>query len=145
MNVRELMTENPVVGRPTMPLDEAQALLESLDVRHLPIIDEAGELVGMLSERDLRRGAPGPGLPSARARAAEARATLASAGPTVSERMSGAPLTVDPEDDLLDVLDLLVETRIGALPVVEADSRQLVGIVSYLDVLRGVRELFAGT
>lgn len=45
-------------------------------------------------------------------------------------------------DRVCDVIDLMIEHRIGAVPVVELDGSKLLGIVSYLDVLRGARELF---
>ncbi len=140
MSVRELMTDNPLVGRASMSLVEARELLDRLDIRHLPIVDDGGELVGILSERDLRRvpavsGLAGDGAP----------VDPAGAGLAVAEVMSGAPLTVGPDDDLLEALDLLVEGRVGALPVVEPGTNVLLGILSYVDVLRGVRELFAGT
>jgi acetoin utilization protein AcuB len=48
---------------------------------------------------------------------------------------------VDPETEVSEAIDLMIEHRIGALPVVEPDSTKLVGIVSYVDVLRAARDL----
>ena len=48
--------------------------------------------------------------------------------------MTTAPLTLSPEDDLREAVELLIEQKIGGIPVVEAED--IVGIVTYVDVLR---------
>jgi CBS domain-containing protein len=50
-------------------------------------------------------------------------------------------LSVDPEPDLGDVVDLMIESKVGAIPVVLPDTREIVGIASYVDVLRAVQDL----
>jgi CBS domain-containing protein len=50
---------------------------------------------------------------------------------------------VNPGDDLVEAIDLMIEHQIGAVPVVESGSTELVGIVSYVDALRAARELLA--
>ena len=47
---------------------------------------------------------------------------------------------VEPETDLSDVIELLLEHKIGAVPVIRPDTQAVVGIVSYIDVLRAVQE-----
>ena len=132
MNVSEIMTENPVVARPNTPIREALELLQTLDVRHLPVVSEGGDLVGMLSDRDL--AAVGQGAsPSDSAR------TIMLAEP-VSTVMTGAPVTVLPEEDVVQAIDLLLESKVGALPVVTEETGSLIGILSYVDVLRGLRD-----
>jgi acetoin utilization protein AcuB len=54
--------------------------------------------------------------------------------------MSSDVICVEPETELADVVELLLEHKIGALPVVRPDTRELIGIVSYIDVLRGLRD-----
>lgn len=51
---RDLMTESPATIGPAWTIRSAVRLLQTLDVRHLPVVNEQGELVGMLSDRDLR-------------------------------------------------------------------------------------------
>ena len=48
-------------------------------------------------------------------------------------------LCVTPEAELPEVIDVMVEWKVGAVPVVEQGSERLVGIVSYVDVLRAAR------
>jgi acetoin utilization protein AcuB len=54
--------------------------------------------------------------------------------------MSSDVIVVEPETELSDVVELLLEHKVGALPVVEPDTREVVGIVSYIDVLRELYE-----
>jgi acetoin utilization protein AcuB len=55
--------------------------------------------------------------------------------------MTSDVITVHPESDASEAIDLMIEHRVGALPVVEPDSTKLVGIVSYVDALRAARDL----
>lgn len=123
MVVQEIMSENPIAIEANQTVREAMNRLLSEDIRHLPVLDN-GLLVGMLSDRDVR---------------SIASATLSGevsdqlAAP-VSDLMTSDPITVDPEADVGEVIDLMIEHKVGALPVVAED--RLVGIVSYVDVLR---------
>jgi acetoin utilization protein AcuB len=49
-------------------------------------------------------------------------------------------ICVEPETALGDVVELLLEHKVGALPVVRPDTREVIGIVSYIDVLRALRD-----
>ena len=98
----------------------------------LPVVEEDA-LVGIISDRDLRD----LGV-EARDDGATVRRTLAQ---PASQVMSSGVVTVHPESDVAEAIDLMIEHRIGALPVVEPDSTKLLGIVSYVDVLRAARDL----
>ena len=127
---QDLMTEDPITVRTTSTIREAARLLQTLDIRHLPVVDEEGALVGMLSDRDLRGlsplvvGGDFEGSPDG----LDAR---------VSTVMSADVLSVETEDDLSAVVELMLENKVGAVPVVDGDGA-LVGIVSYMDVLREI-------
>ena len=124
MVVSEIMTPAPYTIEVTQTAREAMLQLAMADIRHLPVLDE-GMLVGMISDRDLR------GLAAQVLTEAELQDML---DVPVSEVMSSDVLTVAPEADVAEVIDLMLEHRVGALPVV-SDS-QLLGVVSYVDVLR---------
>jgi acetoin utilization protein AcuB len=62
-------------------------------------------------------------------------------GTPVVRIMSADVVAVDPETELGEIVDLLVDNRIGAVAVVRTGTRELVGIVSYIDVLKAVRDL----
>jgi CBS domain-containing protein len=115
-----VMSHRLIAVTPATSLDEAAALMEVNVVRHLPVVDLARRVVGILSDRDVRR--------MGGARAAEIE---------VAHAMTHDVLTVGREASLAEVAVRLAEHRIGAIPVVDADGL-LVGIVSYVDVLRGL-------
>jgi acetoin utilization protein AcuB len=62
-------------------------------------------------------------------------------GRPVVQLMSTDVIAAEPETDVGDLLTLLLEHKVGAIPVVTPDTRQLVGIVSYIDVLRVVQKV----
>ena len=135
MQAQDVMTPHPLTVSPQTSAAEVWDLMRERAVRHLPVVD-GGALVGMLSDRDLARFDLGRVLTIEGAEAL--RRELATPAVTV---MSADVITVDPEAELGEVVDLLVEHRIGAVAVVRPDTQELVGIVSYIDVLEAVRDL----
>jgi acetoin utilization protein AcuB len=130
MTARELMTPNPVTVTPGATIAEAWDRMRDLDIRHLPVVD--GEtLVGMLSDRDLGSLDVGRLLTEEGADALQRRL----AQPVV-RTMSSDVVAAEPETEVSELVTLLVEHKVGAIPVVVPDTQQLVGIVSYIDVLR---------
>ncbi|MET0386378.1 MAG: CBS domain-containing protein [Polyangiales bacterium] len=127
---RDIMTEDPITLRPNAKVREAVRLLQSMEIRHLPVVDEEQGLVGMLSDRDLR-GVSLPHLIDERW-FGDLRMAMEEAVSTV---MSSDVLSVDMETEARDIIELMLEHKVGAVPVVDADGG-LVGIVSYMDVLR---------
>jgi acetoin utilization protein AcuB len=100
----------------------------------VPVV-EHGALVGMLSDRDLAYLDVGASLTEAGA--TRLRRELST---PVVKAMSSDVIYVEPETDVSEVVALLLEHKIGAVPVVHPDSRAVVGIVSYIDVLRAVQD-----
>ncbi len=125
--VDEVMTRGVVVVVPGDTLSDAATRMREYGVRHLPVVDGEARVVGLLCERDVERAA-GRDLVEVGAHAGEGTRLR------VRDAMTADPYTVTRGTDLLDVLQMLVEQRMGALPVVDDDDR-LVGIVSYVDVL----------
>jgi acetoin utilization protein AcuB len=137
MTTRELMTENPATVSPEATLAEAWDLMRDLDVRHLPVVDR-GVLVGMLSDRDLGNLDVGRLLSEEGADGLRRRLAR-----PVIQVMSTDLVAVEPETDVSDLITLFLENKVGAIPVVLPDNRQIVGIVSYVDILRAVQEVLA--
>lgn len=130
MIVEEIMSREPIVLHATDTIRRALFVAREGDVRHLPVVENR-RLVGMVSDRDLR---------DARA-AAFISVTIDDIGldEPVSKIMSSDVISVDAETQLADVIDLMIEHKVGALPVIDASSAALIGIVSYVDVLRAAR------
>jgi CBS domain-containing protein len=130
MIAREVMTPTPARVFENARVRDAVEMLQTLDVRHLPVVNEDEELVGMLSDRDLR------GLAVPDVNAGELQGTVIRAmDASVATVMSSSIVSVEEEDEIEDVVDLMLETKVGAVPVVDGDG-VLVGIISYIDVLR---------
>jgi CBS domain-containing protein len=135
VTAEEIMTENPVTVSETASLGEALEILSELEIRHLPVVRK-GEVVGMLSDRDLRA----LGL-STTADVQRMDAIRASLTARVTTLMTGDVVTVDRDTILPEIVDLMISEKIGAIPVVDPDSDTLVGIISYIDVLKALRDV----
>jgi CBS domain-containing protein len=111
----------------TDTIGQADELMNTNRIRQLPVV-EAKRLVGIVTDRDIRSFLSGSLLetPVARERA------LASA---VREIMTTEPITVSPDDDLQEAVEIMIEEKIGGIPVVD-EPEGLVGIVTYVDILR---------
>jgi CBS domain-containing protein len=135
MTARELMTPDPATVSPMATIAEAWDLMREMDVRHLPVVD--GEIVvGMLSDRDLGSLDVGRLLTEEGAEGLRRRLTR-----PVIQLMSSDVVAAEPETDVSELITLFLEQKVGAIPVVLPDSRRIVGIVSYIDVLRAVQDL----
>jgi acetoin utilization protein AcuB len=129
---KDIMTENPVTATELMSVAEALGLLYELDVRHLPVV-RGRELAGIISDRDLR-GFSGAAEDDMMDAVEDARSS------TVGNFMNTSPVKVDPETGIREVIELMLLHRVGAIPVADLDTGDLLGIVSYVDLLRVLQE-----
>jgi acetoin utilization protein AcuB len=130
--VGDLMTQPVAVINPGTRVREAVELMRRHNIRHLPVVND-GVLEGFLSQNDIREtlGFQADDL-------------------QVKERLDWAVFRVmnedgprlSPEQAIGHAIDVFLASKAGAIPVVAHDSRQLVGILSNLDVLRAARDLF---
>lgn len=120
MFVEQVMTTSVVTATPETTAGRARDLLQEGGFRHLPVV-RSGRLVGMVSDRDLR---------AARALAED---------PPVGRLGSADVMTVDPGTPVEEAARLMLEHKIGALPVVRDGA--LVGIVTESDVFRMLTRL----
>ena len=126
--VREAMTSRPRAIRPEATLDEAAGVMEVEDVGALPVVDEEGRLLGIVTDRDITIRAVAKGR--------DPRTT------TVAEVFSHEPIAVGPDDDLDYAMNLMAAHQLRRLPVVDGDK--LVGMLSQADVARIGREKDVG-
>lgn len=134
--VGDIMTIEVITVEVDASLDEAQALMEAEDVRRLPVVDEDGDLVGILSWGDLREATSVAGAQTPNPYAPDAEEEWL----TVWEAMTHNPLVVTRDTDLVDAVEMMVENKIAGLPVVESQTgpgrRHLTGIVTESDIFR---------
>jgi CBS domain-containing membrane protein len=113
--------------------------MEKFGFHHLPIVDEAHKLVGLLSHGDLMHA-----VSSTLSANREARDELIRKRATVNQIMHREVIVVGPGDTVKKAGDLMLEHKIGCVPVVDEDNG-LVGIVTRTDFLRLALEFLAGT
>ena len=127
IKVVDVMTKNPLVMTPAETIGQADELMTENRIRQLPVVDE-GALLGIITDRDIRSFLAQSALVEPEERAKVLRTN-------VRDIMTAEPLTLAPDDDLREAVELLIEEKIGGIPVVD-HAEGLVGIVTYVDVLR---------
>ena len=136
MYISRHMIKEPLTVTPEMSLPDARRLLTENHFRHLPVVDRDGQLVGMITDRDLRSAYPSSMLTESERLLAYERVEQA----TVADIMSTECVGLTPESTLDDALLLFNREGVGALPVL--DDGRLVGIFSGGDLLAAYKELF---
>ena len=132
VKVRDLMTAKVTTLGRNDSVDLADKMLATGRIRHLPIVEE-GAVVGIVSQRDLFRS----GLAAAAGIGSNTRRKLLQ-GLLVKEIMNEPVITVDPDATVQDAARLMVENKIGCLPVVSEGRLQ--GLLTETDVLRYVAD-----
>ncbi|MEB3774641.1 MAG: chloride channel protein [Desulfurococcales archaeon] len=127
VRVRQVMTTKVVTVRPDNTLLDVLRLIGKTGHRGFPVVDEAGRVVGMITERDIAR--------YPRTRLEEVR---------VGDAMTRNLVVATPDETLDDAMTKIIRYTIGRLPVVEStESMKLVGIVTPRDILRAYKALEA--
>jgi CBS domain-containing protein len=108
------MTCDVVTVPPSMPVQEVAALLGERRLAGVPVVNDAGQVLGMISELDL----------------------MSRAGATAGDIMTRQVTSVAEDTDVDEVAPLFVQQRLRRVPV--CTEGRLVGIVSRSDVLRGI-------
>src|SRR5215510_683443 len=126
--VGQFMSTDLFTLRPTDLVDLAASVMDWRHIRHVPVEDDEGRLVGLVTHRGLLR------LMSNANRSSVASPT------SVRDVMIENPVTVSPSTSSLEAIELMRNNRIGCVPVV--DEGQLVGIVTSYDFLTATARLF---
>lgn len=134
MQVAERMRTAVILVRPADSVRTALKLLGERQIRHLPVVED-GKLVGIVTDRDIRLVFPS----AVTADNKEQDPFDALEKVSVDQIMTKRVLTVTPETSIVDAARLLLERRIGGLPVVQGDL--LVGIITKTDILAAFVEI----
>jgi CBS domain-containing protein len=129
IKVKERMTKNPTSVTPEEALKDAVWKMEHGHFRHLPVVDNGGKLIGMLSDRDIRLIRPSLAFVSKE----DAMVQLWSLA--VQQAAVFDPISVKPETTLKEAAELMLRWHVGGLPVAD-DQNKLVGVITYTDLLR---------
>jgi CBS domain-containing protein len=127
--VKERMSKNPVTIKPDEGLKDAIWKMEHGHFRHLPVVDEQGKLIGMLTDRDVRLIRPSLAFVSKE----DAAVQLWSIA--VQQAAVFDPVSVKPESTLKEAAEMMLRWHVGGLPVVD-DHERPTGVITYTDILR---------
>lgn len=127
----QAMSKDLVTISAYRPISDARDLMEERNIRHLPVTDKDGLVIGILSDRDVNRAMSpvGPGFLG---------------GKLVSDFMSWPAITVDEETALADVAEGMLDEKVSSFLVTRA-GREVVGIVTSDDLLKVLRNLLRGS
>lgn len=119
MRVSERMSAPATTILPEMSHHAALRMMQDYGMHHLPVVDQQGQLLGIVAERDLLL----------------AIGHYLQMPVEVAEVMHRTVVTVTPETSLTDAASLMVQHKIGGLPVTDAEQR-VVGVITETDIFR---------
>lgn len=129
MNISEIMTPNPVTVGQDDPMLAASKILKEKGFKHLPVVNGGGTLVGIITDRDLKRAS------ASNATTLEIHELLYLLEKVkVVDIMTKSPYTVAADSNSGSAAKLMVEHKVGCLPVL--DGARLVGILTKDDLLK---------
>ncbi len=135
MKVRDLMTRKVITATAEDKVDRIFFLFHYENIRHIPIVSEKGKLVGIISDRDIKK------ILGPRQKQHESKdgTVLTVSARKVRTIMRREPLTIAPEEKAADAASIMVKRKIGALPVI--NKGKLVGIITATDILKAFVKL----
>jgi len=135
MLIRDRMTRNPVLCSADLSVTDAFDLMKKSRIRRMPVVDTHGKLVGIVSDKDLLRVTPSPATTLS---AYEIPYLLSKV--KVSDVMTKKVITVAEETPVEEAARIMVDNKIGGLPVVN-ESDVVVGIITETDIFKTFLEL----
>ena len=127
MKVVNVMTTHPISVSPEDSIQQVREIMDEENIRQLPVINKR-ELIGIITDRDIRSFLGGRSLSYLE----EQEVAMETKVATV---MTDKPITLSPDDDLREAVELLLEEKVGGIPVMDPYVG-LIGIITYVDVLR---------
>ncbi len=118
------MTTAVIALHPTDPVHELRDQMRLAEIRHIPVVDERNHVIGIVSDRDLHRA-------------------VAHGHGHVADVMTREVRTVRPSTPAHEALRILIDHKIGSLPVV-GDQEQLVGVITESDFLVVAEQALGG-
>lgn len=130
MLVRERMSIRPVLCAPELPVVEALEQMKQAHIRRMPVVDKHGKLIGIVSDKDLLKASPSPATSLS-----VWEITYLMSKIKVADVMTRDVITVTESNTLEDAARIMVDNKIGGLPVVNAEGG-VVGIITETDIFK---------
>ncbi len=137
MLVKNRMTKNPITVKPDLPIAEALEWMRREKVRHFPVVNKQGKLVGVIARDDLLYASPSPVTSLSMW-----EVTYLMSQVTVKEAMTEDVITTTEDTPLEEAARVMFDHKIGCLPVMRDGT--VVGIVTESDLFEAFLELFGG-
>ncbi len=137
MLVKDRMTFDLITITPTTSFPEGFRIMREKKIRHLPVVDEGGKLIGMVTQTDLLHASPSTATTLSVFEMSYLLANL-----HVQEVMSSPVITVSEDAPLEEAARLMVEKKIGCLPVMR--DGDLVGMITETDIFETFVEVLGG-
>ena len=122
--IKSEMVDFPYVIEPTMTIEEAKIFMEQQNLRHLPVVDEKNQVLGVLSERDVLKAKKSKDL--------------------ITTIMVNQVFVVSEDEDLIKVVETMAEEKYGSVMIVNSDN-ELTGIFTTIDALALLAKLLKDT
>ena len=135
MPVKNWMTTDVVSVGPDTSLLKVGKLMKDHHIRRIPVVDENGQVVGIISDRDVRDASPSKATTLDMYEMHYLLAEL-----KAKNIMTAKPITVKPTDTVEQAALIMLDNKVGGLPVVD-DSGKLVGIISDHDVFKALVDI----
>ena len=134
LEVKAYMSGSPISIEAETAAIAALDLMIDHAIRHLPVVDGSGKVLGIVSFEDLRAALP---MPISLTRPPDAAARQSATEVRVSDAMTDAPVTIAVDAPLQEAVSRMLQHRIGCLPIVDEQGR-LDGIVTQTDLLQAL-------
>lgn len=134
MLVKDIMTPNPITVKPEVSFQDALKLMRDKGIRRLPVVDDMGKLIGIITEKDLLYASPSK---ATSLDIWELNYLLSKL--TVKDIMTHSVITVSEDLPVEEAAKVMADKKIGALPVMR--DGELVGIVTETDIFKVLLKL----
>lgn len=128
--ISSIMVTKVISLRDDAPFSQVEEIFRNNSIRHIPIVDKAGKLVGMVSQRDFLKVAKARHTAQGEVYDKEELDSF-----SLKHVMTANPIALSPNNTVANAIELMASRKFGAVPVVD-EQRHLVGILSQIDILR---------
>ena len=146
--IGEVMSPNPITVKPETALQDAIKLLAENRISGLPVVDDTGKLIGVISESDLMWQESGVEAPPyimlldsiiyLQNPARHEKEIHKALGQTVGEVMSDTPISLKADQSLREASHIMNDKKIRLLPVIDTENHHVIGILTQGDIIRAM-------
>lgn len=134
--IRDFMVQDPKFVRDTDSLNEAYQTMRLYGIRHLPVVDKEDRIVGVFTHTDLNKCYPPKENDASWFYDKDDLSAM-----RIDKHMTREPAVLIPEDTLREAALTMARGKYACIPIISPQTKKLVGIITYIDVLKKVADL----